>query len=284
GTIQIANFLIQRIKENGGVVLNNKEVSRFVVDDSKNKVIAVETKNGERYEAKFFISNIHPSLTLDLLDKTRSIKKAYISRIKSRANTFGIFTTYLTLKKNKVKYRNRNFYIHGTDDVWYNAKNGRNGVNYTLICYQHNKGSLYSDVVMLLTPMCMNRLREWENTEVGRRGKSYLTFKEEYAARMINFVRDRGFDFTDDIDHIYTTTPLSYRDYLGSIDGSAYGIIKDFKCPELSFVLPRTKLENLFFTGQNLNIHGALGVTLTSTLTCAEFVGHEYLAKKIGAI
>ena len=29
-------------------------------------------------------------------------------------------------------------------------------------------------------------------------------------------------------------------------------------------------------------LHGALGVTLTAMLTCAEFVGQEYLAKKVG--
>ena len=42
------------------------------------------------------------------------------------------------------------------------------------------------------------------------------------------------------------------------------------------------KRQNLFLTGQNLNVHGALGVTLTAMLTCSEFVGQEYLAKKVG--
>jgi hypothetical protein len=81
---------------------------------------------------------------------------------------------------------------------------------------------------------------------------------------------------------MYATTPLSYRDYTGTVDGSAYGIIKDYKCPQIGFVSTRSRLGNLFLTGQNLNVHGALGVTLTAMLTCAEFVGQEYLAKKVG--
>lgn len=80
----------------------------------------------------------------------------------------------------------------------------------------------------------------------------------------------------------HTTTPLSYRDYTGTIDGSAYGIVKNYQYPQISFVSTRTKLKNLFLTGQNLNVHGALGVTLTAMLTCSEFVGQEYLAKKVG--
>lgn len=284
GTMQIADLLIEQIKANGGTVLNNKGVTRFVVSEELERVVAVETADGDRLEADYFISNIHPSLTLDMLDKTRLIKKAYISRIKSRQNTFGIFTTYLIMKKGRVPYRNRNFYVHGMDDVWYNIHSNKQEVNYTLICYQHNRQSDYSDVVMLLTPMCFDQLKEWEDTTIGRRGQSYLDFKEAFARKMIDFVRQRGFDFTDDIETVYTTTPLSYRDYLGSVNGSAYGIVKDYKSPELSFVLPRTKLNNLFFTGQNLNIHGALGVTLTSIFTCAELLGSEYLAKKIGNI
>ena len=84
------------------------------------------------------------------------------------------------------------------------------------------------------------------------------------------------------IEKIHTTTPLSYRDYTGTIDGSAYGIVKNYQYPQISFVSTRTKLKNLFLTGQNLNVHGALGVTLTAMLTCSEFVGQEYLAKKVG--
>lgn len=88
------------------------------------------------------------------------------------------------------------------------------------------------------------------------------------------------FHWSHCIEKVHTTTPLSYRDYTGTIDGSAYGIVKNYQYPQISFVSTRTKLKNLFLTGQNLNVHGALGVTLTAMLTCSEFVGQEYLAKK----
>ena len=101
----------------------------------------------------------------------------------------------------------------------------------------------------------------------------------EKAEQILRFIRDMALIFRN-IEEMYTTTPLSYRDYTGTVDGSAYGIIKDYKCPQIGFVSTRSRLGNLFLTGQNLNVHGALGVTLTAMLTCAEFVGQEYLAKK----
>ena len=43
----------------------------------------------------------------------------------------------------------------------------------------------------------------------------------------------------------------------------------------------RTKLDNLYLAGQNNNVHGALGVTLSAATTCSKLIGADYLARKI---
>jgi len=60
-----------------------------------------------------------------------------------------------------------------------------------------------------------------------------------------------------------------------------YGYVKDANNPMKSFLSPKTRLKNLFFTGQSLNMHGILGVTISAVLTCSEIVGREYLLDKI---
>jgi len=42
-----------------------------------------------------------------------------------------------------------------------------------------------------------------------------------------------------------------------------------------------TKIPGFYFTGQNLNMHGAPGVTIGAVMTCAEILGLEYLFNKI---
>ncbi len=37
------------------------------------------------------------------------------------------------------------------------------------------------------------------------------------------------------------------------------------------------KIPNLFFTGQNINAHGMLGVAVGSIITCSELLGAENL-------
>jgi len=62
-----------------------------------------------------------------------------------------------------------------------------------------------------------------------------------------------------------------------------YGTLRDSNNPVGSYISPRSKISNLFFTGQNLNLHGMLGVSLSSILTCGEFVGVNNLLKEINA-
>ncbi|NLK56027.1 MAG: hypothetical protein GX292_00550, partial [Bacteroidales bacterium] len=43
----------------------------------------------------------------------------------------------------------------------------------------------------------------------------------------------------------------------------------------------RTKVPNLFMTGQNINSHGILGVSIGAIITCAEFLGVNYIIEQI---
>ena len=74
---------------------------------------------------------------------------------------------------------------------------------------------------------------------------------------------------------------MTYRDYTGTIKGSAYGILKDYNNPLKAFIPTKTKIPNLFLTGQNIGLHGILGVTIGSLLTCSEFLGLNYLIRKV---
>ncbi len=77
------------------------------------------------------------------------------------------------------------------------------------------------------------------------------------------------------------STPLTVRDYTGSKYGSLYGIEKDCNNMIHSHIVPRTKIKNLYLTGQNINLHGIIGVALSAILTAGEFVGTNSLIDKI---
>jgi all-trans-retinol 13,14-reductase len=78
---------------------------------------------------------------------------------------------------------------------------------------------------------------------------------------------------------IYTSTPLTYRDYTLTPNGSAYGVRRDCRNLVITMLSPRTPIPNLLLTGQNLMLHGLEGVSMTALLTCQEILGTEYINK-----
>lgn len=115
------------------------------------------------------------------------------------------------------------------------------------------------------------------------RGADYETFKQEKAAVFMREIEKRYPQIKGKIKSVYVSTPLSYRDYIGGYNGNLYGYIKDSENPLKTFISPKTKLDNLFLTGQSINMHGVLGVTIGAVLTCTEIVGKQHLLDKINA-
>jgi phytoene dehydrogenase-like protein len=123
---------------------------------------------------------------------------------------------------------------------------------------------------------------KWDNTTLGKRDESYREFKEKFSEAVIDFVCQFYPHLKGSFDKKYTASPLTYRDYTGTPFGSAYGIVKDCRNPIVTLMPAKTRIANLLITGQSLNIHGCLGTTVSSAVTCSEILGMEYLAKKIG--
>lgn len=54
--------------------------------------------------------------------------------------------------------------------------------------------------------------------------------------------------------------------------------------PLKTMVSPRTKINNLFLTGQSINMHGILGCTIGAFNTCAEILGKEVIDERLTQI
>lgn len=285
GGSQIARLLAKEITSRGGVILRDAVVTRIVEENGQ--IQYVETRDGRKIYGDKFISNVHPQKTIELVD-TDLIKKAYRNRIKSLENSVSTFCINVVMKKDTFKYLNYNFYCFTEDNPWsaiqYTAENWPNG--YAMFFTASSKSTEYADGVTLMSYMRFEDVQQWAHTfntvsEEEERGEDYNKFKTERAEIIFNDVEKRFPGFRDCIKNYYVATPLSWRDYIGTDDGSLYGIVKDYHEPMKSFISPRTKIPNLYLTGQNLNMHGILGVTVGSIVTCSDIFGIDYLLEKI---
>ena len=282
----IADSLIKSIEANGGIVRMKAEVTRLVEEDGK--IIAAEingisnSNDAERIEADYFIANAHPAVALSLITESKLIRNIYRKRISNMENTFGFFTANIAFKENTVPYLNRNIYVCKTGDLWQYANYKPENINTYVLASSKapENDSQFTQNIDILTPMYWQEVEQWENTTIGRRGKDYISFKNQKTEACLDLVSEyipglKGIDPNGVIENIYTSTSLSYRDYTGTPYGSAYGIRKDYDQLLTTLLSPRTPEPNLFLTGQNLNLHGVLGVSMTSFFTCAQILGMD---------
>jgi len=117
--------------------------------------------------------------------------------------------------------------------------------------------------------------------EKNERGETYEQFKSRKAEKLIDMVEEKFPGTRNAILKYYTATPLSYRDYIGNDDGSLYGILKNNNDPMKSLISSKTKIPNLFLTGQNMVLHGILGVSISALVTCSSFTDINVLMEKI---
>lgn len=271
----IVDHLVSDIKQMGGEVICNAGVEELVEKDGK--IVAARCSNGETYEADIFISNAHPAVTCDLVKESTKMKKVYRSRIHRLENTYGMFTVSVVLKPGQLKYFNWNQYIYNQSNVWdyYKEEGPVSGILISCRVPDGYPNNTDARVIDILTPLPWERIEKWENTTIGHRGEEYKALKARMAEECIAMAEQFIPGLHNMVEASYCSTPLTYRDYTLTPNGSAYGVRKDYHNPMMTLLSAKTPIPNLYLTGQSLTLHGLLGVTMTTLFTVSEIIGKE---------
>ncbi|MBP6392040.1 MAG: NAD(P)/FAD-dependent oxidoreductase [Flavobacteriales bacterium] len=285
GGSQIAKHLAHQARAQGATILNRKRVIGLETDAKG--VRAVRTSDGDRFACRQVVADIHPVPLLAMLDAHR-VRPAYRKRVEAMGNTIGSFTVQVALEPGLFPYLDHNHYHFRDHDVWapMNEEGGGGEGHFLLFTPLTGQGGQHVDSASIMTFMPYSEVAQWggsHNTvaEPGARNADYEAFKQRKSEQVLRAAGRRFPQLLKAIRGTWTTTPLTFRDYIGCPDGTTYGIQKEAMDPIRTFLSPRTKVPNLLLTGQNINLHGILGVTVSSVVTCAELVGKRYLVKKI---
>ena len=253
----IVESLSDDVKQMGGEIFTKKEVVSIAVKDGK--ACGVTTTDGDFYESDWIVSDVHPAVTISFAED--SFRNIYKRRIRSHNQTLGMFTVNIKLKKDTLPYRNYNEFIYDKADMW--SFDPDKPVDRVMVSYHYGKPSLD-----LMTPMSWKQVEQWADTSVGKRGAEYEAFKARKVQECFRLVPE----ITDAVESFTASTPLTWHDYTSAPEGGAYGISKDCTSLSNTMLSPVTPIPNLILTGQNLNIHGVMGVSMTSVLSCNRII------------
>ncbi|MCK5857172.1 MAG: NAD(P)/FAD-dependent oxidoreductase [Bacteroidales bacterium] len=280
GSGQLAEFLIDSIRSFGGIVLKKKKVVKLNMKGSR--ISHAETDEGEVFFADHFISNVHPKPTFEMLPADIT-KKVYFRRVSSIENTVSVFSLYIVFKKNKFKYLNYNVYHHRNNDVWTSKKYNLSDWPKSLLFLTQppENGGEFADGATVMSLMNYSEFEKWEGTEIEKRPDDYNELKRIREERLLDFVEERFPGIRESIQSVYSSTPLTYKDYTATAEGAIYGVTRDFNAQSRNAIMTNTKVPNLYLTGQNVNLHGVLGVGVGALMTASKFLGMDYLLKKM---
>ena len=258
--------LIGTIEEVGGEVRTNSKVVRLTETDGR--ISSAVCADGQTYEAEYFISDIHPAVLCDLLEGCPSVRKAFRRRMTFGENTCGMFTAQLSIKPESLRYFAHNVFVYDKPNVWTMTEENDPVKGVMISARVPEDGSDNLRQIDLLTPMPWHECQAWAETKVGRRGEDYKAFCQQKTKECIRLAEQYIPGLSEMVEQCYTSTPLTYRDYLGSPEGGAFGMRKDCRCSMLSFHSVSTPLPNLLLTGQSIILPGIEGVTMTAFETC----------------
>jgi len=282
GSQQMADALARVICEGGGSIIRGEKVTVVNVDEQR-LATAVKTASGQTYKADYYISAIHPSRLVDIVEPG-ALPKAYRMRVKSIPNTYSAFTLYIKFKPDSFPYINHTCYYQ--DDyglVWqhgtYDAEKWPRGFMYMTPADEHQGDYASKMIVNGLMPFSV--VEQWADTSVGHRGTDYEAWKQHHAERILDRMERLHPGFRAHVETYWTSSPLTIRDYYNQPEGALYGVRKDCQDIMLSQLPIWTKVRNLLLTGQNINLHGICGVPLTAVNTVEALVGRHQLVAKI---
>lgn len=280
GSSRWAEALVAVIEANGGELRCGDGVSRVLHTD--NRVTGVELASGEVIGGDVVISDIHPAVLLPMIGPGSRIRPVYTRRISLARNSFGVFTLNLTLDAALFPYINRNFYIHPDGQPMWSERGSDTPPDVVMVSMQASGKQNGRCGMSLMKPMAWTEVERWADTRKGLRGGEYLEWKRMTAERMLETTAAEFPQLRRAVLSMHTSSPLTYRDYTASFHGSAYGMLTDCGDVMTTLLSPATKLGGLYLTGQNIAVHGALGVVMSAMATCGALLGERYVAQKIG--
>lgn len=280
GTQQLSDALVSVIENNGGQVLSDKFVNKINVESSI--ITSVETQDNCKYEADYYISAIHPCSMLDIMD-TKAFNKAYRNRLAEIPNSYSAFMTFIIFKDGAFPYINRNCYYQqeygiSWDHEKYDEKNWPTGFLYITPPVGNDK---FATKMIINSVMGYEQVQRWKDTTVGNRGPEYEEWKRIHQEKVLDRMEQLYPGFRNCIKHVFSSSPLTIRDFYNTKEGSIYGFRKDCENISMSRISTFTKLRNLFLTGQNVNLHGICGVPLTAINTVESIIGRNVLVDRI---
>ncbi|MFA5087644.1 MAG: NAD(P)-binding protein [Candidatus Omnitrophota bacterium] len=229
--------------------------------------------NGQALPAGDCTFTIHPQEVLKVLPR-RELSKAFLERVSGFETSNGFFSVFGVVEGTDPE----NFGPSIASLIPHNDVNAMLDPLYqgktalAIIRSAESVGDKTHCVVTAFEPEFYSHLSQWADSSVGKRPQDYYRYKERKVAEIIRRVGDLYPFYRDKFKVVDAASVLTFRDYLFSPEGNAYGIKQKMGQFNLFGKLP---LVNIYVAGQSAVLPGIVGAMLSSFIVARSLIGKE---------
>ncbi len=237
-----------------------------------NKVGCCILNTGEEISADNFIFTIHPKEILKILPK-KHFSKAFFNRVSSFEPSAGFFAAFATLD---TAYEDPRFDLPIVSIFPNNDVNKLLDPNYmgkpglVVLKSMEHDGNSKRRIIHILQPSFTEHVSAWSASKTGRRPQGYKDYKQDKVEKIKEHIFKIFPSYKKGFEVIEAGSVLTFKDYLNSPDGAAYGVKQIMGQFNL---LGRLSLRNLYAAGQSSVLPGIIGAMMSSIVVGRSVVG-----------
>lgn len=290
GSSQIVETIEPVISAAGGMILISAEVQQIVIE--KNKATGVEMKDGRVLTANNIVSGAGIITTYDKMLADDIVRKHKLkSQLQQIQPSVSHACLYLGLdgSPEELQLPKTNYWIYPGDvdhDTCINRylKNTDEEFPMVYISFPSAKDPDWSNrypgrsTIDIITLLPYEVFEKWEGSRWMKRGDEYLALKEKFANRLLEVLYKHLPHLKGKVAYQELSTPLTTKHFINYDKGEIYGLDHTPKRFRQKFLRPRTPIQNLYLTGQDIVTAGVGAALFSGVLTTTAMTGKNILS------
>ena len=284
GSWQIADSIIPKIQSGGGEVFTYAHVEEILVDDDE--VRGVRMSDGHEIDCPVVISSAGVDNTFNrLLPDAVATSTGYKRSMENVRPSVGHLCLYIGLQKTaeELGLPKTNFWIYPHNDYdkaladFVESDEAPFPVVY--ISFPSAKDPDYlnrhpgTTTIEIVAPAPYGLFEEWKGSTWGQRGDDYDALKDSLSRRLLAHLYDKLPQLDGEIDYHELSTPLSTEWFSAYQHGELYGLDHTPERLQQDWLTPKTRIDGLWLTGQDILTCGVTGAMMSGVLTVTAILG-----------
>lgn len=288
GSSEMAKTIIPVIQKSGGEVFTYAAVEEILTDGKK--ATGVRMADGEEVKSPLVISDAGVFNTFGkLVPEKVSRKLGYDKALNSVQRSMSSLCLYIGIDDTaeNLGLPKTNYWIYPSEDYETEVKRFMDDpeaeIPLVYISFPSAKDPAFQKnypgraTIEIVAPGPWEWFSDWADKPWGKRGEDYDALKEQFARRLFEHLYKHFPQLRGKVDYYELATPLSTDYFCWYEKGEIYGLDHDPDRFRQEWLKPRTKIEGLWLTGQDVLTCGVVGAAMGGLMTAIAVSGSKGL-------